>query len=36
MCVLVFSTIVENISFEEELREIPSKTYIGLHAKYPL
>ena len=37
MCVLIFSTtFVWNISFQEEVSEIWSKMYIGLHVKYPL
>jgi len=38
MCVLIFSTmfIRKNFLFEEQLSEIPSKVYIGLHVNYPL
>ena len=37
MCVLIlYSFYLKYISFKEELSEIWSKMYIGLHVKYPL
>jgi hypothetical protein len=36
MCVLIFSSIffLKHISFQEEMREIWSKIYVGLHVQY--
>jgi hypothetical protein len=37
MCIFIFSTnLLKHFSLQEELREIWSKTNIGLHVKYPL
>jgi hypothetical protein len=36
MCVLIFSTVLRNISHSKKWQRCDKQTYIGLHVKYPL